>query len=72
MTHINAYFADVEEAKQRVLVAQAELAAAEARLADKKREDGFQEPEPVQLKKVEPVEEPEDEQPARVPVTRKK
>jgi len=44
-THINAYFADVEDAKLAVEQAKANLKAAEARLAEKKSAIGFEEPE---------------------------
>lgn len=42
-THINAYFADVEQAKLAVTQAEAELKAAEQRLEAKKLEEGYQE-----------------------------
>lgn len=40
-THINAYYGEVEEKKQAVREAEAELQASEHRLADKKRELGI-------------------------------
>lgn len=43
-THINAFYADVETAKQKVQAAQAELQGAEQRLADKKKQTGHVEP----------------------------
>lgn len=47
MTHVNAYFADVEEAKVKLGVALGELESAEARLAAKKLEDGIVEVDEV-------------------------
>jgi hypothetical protein len=47
-THINAYFADVEEAKREVSNAQAKLGEAEDRLAAKKLEVGYTDPVPKQ------------------------
>lgn len=44
MTHINAYFADVDEAKKKLVSAQGELEAAKARLESKKLEDGYEKP----------------------------
>lgn len=64
MTHINAYFADVDEKKAAVAAAKAELDAAKQRLEDKKVEDGFVEPE-KQPEEV-PTDEPVDEKPKRV------
>lgn len=45
MTHINAYFADVDEKQKLVDVANSELEAATARLEVKKKEEGYVEPE---------------------------
>jgi len=45
-THINAYYEDVEEAKQKVAVAQGELQAAKQRLAEKERQLGLGDDEP--------------------------
>lgn len=42
MTHINAYFQDVQEAEKNVIQAQAELEGAKARLEAKKNEEGFE------------------------------
>lgn len=39
-THINAFFADVQEAEQKVIVAKGELEAVKARLEAKKVEVG--------------------------------
>lgn len=47
-THINAYFADVEDKRRAAEIANGELQAAEAALAAKKREVGFVEQEPEQ------------------------
>lgn len=44
-THINAFFMDVDEKQKAFDTAQAELEAAKQRLADKKEQDGFVEPE---------------------------
>lgn len=41
MTHINAFYQDVEEARKRLETAQGELEMAEIRLADKQRELGI-------------------------------
>jgi hypothetical protein len=43
-THINAYFEDVEQKKEAVKLAKAELQEAEDRLAVKKQEVDFEEP----------------------------
>lgn len=40
-THLNAFIADVEEAKKKVTAATAELRAAEERLLNKKIESGM-------------------------------
>ena len=56
-THINAFFADVEEKKQAVVLAQGELDAAKARLAAKKKEVGYVEPKPVESPKLAPAQE---------------
>lgn len=59
-THINAFFADVEEKKKAVVIAQGELQAAEERLALKKQQVGWEEPEQEpkgQEEKAKPVEE---------------
>lgn len=47
-THINAFFADVDEKLHIVLVAQGELQAAKDRLEAKKKEVGYVEPETPQ------------------------
>lgn len=44
-THINAFFADVDEAEKNVLAAHAEWEAAKARLEVKKQEVGYEEPQ---------------------------
>ena len=44
MTHINAYFQEVQEKEQAVSQANAELEGAKSRLEAKKREIGFEEP----------------------------
>lgn len=48
-THINAYFGDVEEKRKLVDLAEAELEAAEARLAIKKKEVGYVESPPTEV-----------------------
>lgn len=47
-THINAYFAEVDEKKQAVVQAKGELEAAEARLEAKKKEVGWVEEKPAE------------------------
>lgn len=64
-THINAFFADVDEKLHAVLVAQGELEAAKDRLEAKKKEVGYVEPEtPSETSKTEekPVEQTEEKQ----------
>ena len=60
-THINAYFVDVDTAKAKVAEAQSELDAAEARLAAKKLEVGFEEPEVSQEVDEKPADQPAKE-----------
>ncbi len=43
-THINAFFAEVEDKQQALAVAQSELKQAKDRLEAKKREVGYEEP----------------------------
>lgn len=59
MTHINAYFVDVDEKLEAVRVAQAEYEAARSRLEAKKLEEGWSEPEVVEEAKTE--EKPKEE-----------
>lgn len=57
MTHINAFFGDVEEKQKAFDAAAAELQAAKDRLELKKKEDGYVEVEPeVEVAKPTPVE----------------
>jgi len=51
MTHINAFYGDVEEAKKVLDRAKADLSAAVARLEAKKLEDGLVAETPVLEKK---------------------
>lgn len=44
MTHINAYFEEVELAKIELAAAESRMDKAQKRLADKKREIGYEEP----------------------------
>ena len=57
-THINAFFADVEEKRKAVVIAQGELQAAEEALETKKQQVGYVDPEQEgQETQAEPVEE---------------
>jgi len=59
-THINAYFAEVDEAEKKVIAAHGEWEAAKTRLEAKKKEVGYEEPSapvPDELKTEEKVKE---------------
>lgn len=59
-THINAFFADVDEKEKTVLAAHAEWEAAKVRLEAKKKEVGFEDPTTPEVSKPQ-VEEKSDE-----------
>lgn len=64
MTHINAYYGAVEEAKAKVYAAQSELELAQRNLADKLREEKG---EPEEKETPKPVEQPEEKGPSGFP-----
>ena len=73
MTHINAYYADVDEAEKQVLAAHAAWEAAKARLADKKQQEEIEEKQIVQTpepkkRTTDKKEEKEDTEEASSPV----
>jgi hypothetical protein len=62
-THINAYFADVDEAEKKVIAAHAEWEAAKTRLEAKKNEVGYEEPSAPVSNESKPEEEVKEETP---------
>ena len=69
-THINAYYADVEDKKQAVFRAQGELQAAQDRLREKERQEGID--TASESAPSEPVKPAQDSQPKQSVFSKKK